>query len=242
MSKKIPERSEIAVENTWRLEDLYGSDELWQADLVKFQQQIDALTGFAGKISQSAADLLAYMKLRDEISILADRLGNYAMRRGDQDTRNSHYQGMVGQFMKAYVEAEAKTSFETPELLSISDEKMEEFYREEPELELYRRYFDKSRSRRAHILSATEEKLLAAAADTNAKTICLAGGVAANGRLRQLGNDGAQKLGAKVYLPELKYCGDNGAMIAAQGYYEFKDGNIADLTLNGLPTLAIDYR
>ena len=81
MSKKIPERSEIAVENTWRLEDLYGSDELWQADLVKFQQQIDALTGFAGKISQSAADLLAYMKLRDEISILADRLGNYAMRR-----------------------------------------------------------------------------------------------------------------------------------------------------------------
>ena len=65
---------------------------------------------------------------------------------------------------------------------------------------------------------------------------------AANGRLRQLVNDGAQKLGAKVYLPELKYCGDNGAMIAAQGYYEFKDGNIADLTLNGLPTLAIDYR
>ena len=41
MSKKIPERSEIAVENTWRLEDLYGSDKLWQADLVKFQQQID---------------------------------------------------------------------------------------------------------------------------------------------------------------------------------------------------------
>ena len=52
----------------------------------------------------------------------------------------------------------------------------------------------------------------------------------------------AQQRGEEVYLPELKYCGDNGAMIAAQGYYEFKDGNIADLTLNGLPTLAIDYR
>ncbi|MDY4879893.1 MAG: tRNA (adenosine(37)-N6)-threonylcarbamoyltransferase complex transferase subunit TsaD, partial [Gemmiger sp.] len=35
---------------------------------------------------------------------------------------------------------------------------------------------------------------------------------------------------------------DNGAMIAAQGYYEYRDGNIAGLTLNGLPTLAIDYR
>ena len=38
----------------------------------------------------------------------------------------------------------------------------------------------------------------------------------------------AQKLGAKIFLPELKYCGDNGAMIAAQGYYEFQDGNLAD--------------
>ncbi len=86
------------------------------------------------------------------------------------------------------------------------------------------------------------KKLLAAAADTNAKQVVLAGGVAANGRLRQLVNDGAQKLGAKIYLPELKYCGDNGAMIAAQGYYEFQDGNLADWSLNGLPTLPIDYR
>ena len=86
------------------------------------------------------------------------------------------------------------------------------------------------------------KKLLAAAADTNARQVVLAGGVAANGRLRQLVNDGAQKLGAKVFLPELKYCGDNGAMIAAQGYYEFQDGNLADWSLNGLPTLPIDYR
>ena len=86
------------------------------------------------------------------------------------------------------------------------------------------------------------KKLLAAAADTNAQQVVLAGGVAANGRLRQLVNDGAQKLGARIFLPELKYCGDNGAMIAAQGYYEFRDGNLADWTLNGLPTLPIDYR
>ena len=165
MSKKIPERSEIAIQDQWALEDLYATDELWQEDLKKLQAEIDELAGFAGRISQSAQELLAYRKLVDMFTIRAECLGNYAMRRGDQDKRDSYYQGMVGQFMKAYVEAEAKTSFETPELLSISDEKMEEFYREEPELELYRRYFDKSRSRRAHILSATEEKLLAAAGE-----------------------------------------------------------------------------
>ena len=59
--------------------------------------------------------------------------------------------------------------------------------------------------------------------------------VAANGRLRQLVNDGAQKLGAKVYLPELKFCGDNGAMIAAQGYYQYIAGHTAGLELNGCP-------
>ena len=101
---------------------------------------------------------------------------------------------------------------------------------------------DMAASFQERIAQILAKKLLSAAADTGAKVVCLAGGVAANGRLRQLVNDGVQKLGAKVYLPELKYCGDNGAMIAAQGYYEYKDGNIAGLELNGLPTLPIDYR
>ena len=48
-------------------------------------------------------------------------------------------------------------------------------------------------------------------------------------------------LGAKVSLPELKFCGDNGAMIAAQGYYQYIAGHTAGLELNGLPTLPIDY-
>ena len=88
---------------------------------------------------------------------------------------------------------------------------------------------DMAASFQERIAQILARKLLAAAADTGAKTVCLA-------------NDGVQKLGAKVYLPELKYCGDNGAMIAAQGYYEYRDGNLGGLTLNGLPTLPIDYR
>ena len=101
---------------------------------------------------------------------------------------------------------------------------------------------DMAASFQERIAQILAKKLLSAAADTGAKTVCLAGGVAANGRLRQLVNDGAQKLSAKVLLPALKYCGDNAAMIAAQGYYEYRDGNLADLSLNGLPTLPIDYR
>ena len=161
MSKKIPERSELPVESQWALEDLYANDELWQADMKKMQEGGEKLASFAGKLGESAQELLNYLRLSDEVSELVDRLANYAMRRGDQDTRNSYYQGMVGQFMKEYVALGERVSFETPELMSISDEKMEQFYRDAPELELYRRHLEKIRRRKAHVLSASEEKLLA---------------------------------------------------------------------------------
>lgn len=84
------------------------------------------------------------------------------------------------------------------------------------------------------------EKLLAAARDTGAAQICLAGGVAANSLLRETLAAGAQRLGARLYLPELALCGDNAAMIAAQGFYEYQAGHTAGLTLNGLATQNID--
>ncbi len=85
------------------------------------------------------------------------------------------------------------------------------------------------------------DKLLLAARDTGADTICLAGGVGANHLLRSQLEEGAKKLGARLCMPQLKYCGDNAAMIAAQGYYEYLAGNIAGPRLNGLATLPIDY-
>ena len=85
------------------------------------------------------------------------------------------------------------------------------------------------------------EKLLLAARDTGAHTLCLAGGVAANGLLRSLVSEGAGALGARLCLPDIQFCGDNAAMIAAQGYYELQAGSTAGLDLNGLATLPIDY-
>ena len=86
------------------------------------------------------------------------------------------------------------------------------------------------------------KKLLAAAKDTGTPCVCLAGGVAANKELRDNVQKGAAALCIPVYLPAVKWCGDNAAMIAAQGYYEYESGNIGDVTLNGMPTLNIDYR
>ena len=66
--------------------------------------------------------------------------------------------------------------------------------------------------------------------------LAVAGGVAANSRIRADLQAACAKSGNKLYLPELKYCGDNAAMIGCQGFYEWKAGHVAGLDLNAYAT------
>lgn len=84
------------------------------------------------------------------------------------------------------------------------------------------------------------EKTMLAAEDLGYSVIGLAGGVSANSGVRQLLSEACEKRGFKLYMPELKYCGDNGAMIACQGYYDYIAGKRADESLNGIATLSLD--
>lgn len=82
------------------------------------------------------------------------------------------------------------------------------------------------------------ENIKIAIKQTGLKTVCLAGGVSANSYIR----DEFLKLqedGIKIYMPDLKLCTDNAAMIASAGYYNFETGNISDLSLNAKPDLKL---
>ena len=79
-------------------------------------------------------------------------------------------------------------------------------------------------------------RVVQAARETGHKKIVVAGGVAANSRIRRDLTAAAEQLGAKVYMPPLSLCGDNGAMIGAQAYYEYLAGNVADMYLNAYAT------
>lgn len=69
--------------------------------------------------------------------------------------------------------------------------------------------------------------------------LAVAGGVAANSRIRADLEWAVNQLGAELYLPPLSLCGDNAAMIGAQAYYEFLAGNTADMALNAYATKSI---
>ena len=74
----------------------------------------------------------------------------------------------------------------------------------------------------------------------NADTLVVAGGVAANSFLRDKLKKDCEKRKLSLFLPELKYCGDNAAMIAAQGFFEYKKGNVAKTDLNAYANMSIE--
>ena len=84
------------------------------------------------------------------------------------------------------------------------------------------------------------EKLELAAVNTNAKKLVIAGGVSANSKLRSEAEKICKKHGIALSIPQLKYCGDNAAMIASQGYFEYLNGTLADESLNAYATMPID--
>jgi len=162
--KKIWKREEIPVEHTWATEDLYASDALWEEDLAVMIEEGKHLASFAGKLN-NAEDLYAFLYADEMADLRVGRLAGYCMRKGDEDTRNSVYQAMTGKFRSVMVKIGSDCSFATPELMAISDEDMDRFYAEKPELERYRRYLTNMRRRKAHTLSAAEERILAAAGE-----------------------------------------------------------------------------
>ncbi len=162
---RIRERNEIPEEDKWAIEDLYPSDEAWEADLPGLEQDKEVLESYVGRLGESGQTLYSYLYFDEMLGVKLGRLASYCMRSSDQDTRNATYQAMLGRFMGIYAGIGAASSFSTPEIMEISDEQLDRFYAECPQLERYRRLLTNMRRKKAHILSAAEEKLLAAAAE-----------------------------------------------------------------------------
>ncbi len=165
MAQKILKRSEVPVENTWNLADMFESDDAWLAEYEALKALPAKIVEFQGKLGESAATLLAFLKLEDEIELRLTPLYGYASCKGDEDTANGFYQDLRGKAMSTYVAISGAASFATPEIMAIDEAKLEEFYKTEPELETYRRSIYRIRRRAAHVLSPECEMILATAGE-----------------------------------------------------------------------------
>ena len=161
--KKIPSREEIPLKDRWATEDMYPSDEAWEQELATLQEDQKTLGAFAGTLGEGGEKLFAYLSNMERVNSKLRLLANYCMRKADEDTRNPVYQAMRGKFMAASVALQTANSFMTPEVMDIPEQTLNRFFDECPELERYRRFLNNLRRRKAHTLSAAEEKLLASA-------------------------------------------------------------------------------
>ncbi|AVX06868.1 oligoendopeptidase F [Bacillus sp. Y-01] len=163
--KKLPSRSEIKVEDTWKLEDIFASDDAWEKEFEEVKALIPQMEKFKGKLGESAQTLYDALQEQDELTKRVSKLYTYAHMRYDQDTTNSFYQGLNDRIKTLYTQIASALSYVTPEILSIEESKIKQYMVEHKELKLYAHALDEITRERPHILSESEEALLAQASE-----------------------------------------------------------------------------
>lgn len=161
MAKELLKREDVKVEDTWKVEDMYATKQDWEKDLAAVGELADKIAGMEGKIAGSAKNLLTGLEWNAMMGEKLMLAYNYAERLFDQDQKNATHQAMSAKTMSLYVQASSKIAFLEPEIVALEDVALEQFYRDEPGLELYRGQIDEIRRLKDHCLSAEMEKLLA---------------------------------------------------------------------------------
>ena len=154
-------RAEIADKYKWNLTDLYPGDEAWKEAKAKFAESIKGFEKYRGKLGKSAKTLKACLDYYSDVVKDYYRLSSYASRKSDLDKREAGPLAMEQEMSQLGNKLDAATSFIDPEILSISTARIRQFMHREPGLKIYRQYIDNIQRKKAHTLSAKEEKLIA---------------------------------------------------------------------------------
>ena len=162
---EILKRADVPQEFTWDLTPVFANDDAWFAEYEALKALPERIAEYRGTLGKSAKGLLAFLKFEDEVTLRLSSLLGYASCKGDEDTSNNFYQDMRGKATGTWVNISGALSFATPEIMAIDEKVLDSFYKDEPELETYRRSLYQIRRRAAHILSDEGEKLLAAAGE-----------------------------------------------------------------------------
>ena len=165
MNDRLLKREEVPVEQTWRLEDIYPDEALWEEELQEAKSVAAKVKEYEGRLCESAQNLYEALKLYDDCSLKLDRVGGYSFMRHDQDAGNSHYQELELKVQSASVRISEELAFVEPEILAIPDDVIARFYGEEPGLRDYEVTIREIRRMKDHTLSKEMEQLLASAGE-----------------------------------------------------------------------------
>lgn len=161
----VPRREEGDKKYQWHIEDLYGSDDLWQKDYDLLERNIPELASYEGRLGESADTFLSYMDKKQEIMKRFESVYVYANQKYHEDTANAAYQKLTAQAQTLSLKLSSATVFEEPELLEVGEEKIAEWMKESKDMAVYRRFFYELFRQQKHVLPKEMESILTDVSD-----------------------------------------------------------------------------
>lgn len=157
---QVQQRKDIPDQYKWDLSALFKTDEDWDKELEELKKIAGEMSAFEGHLGDDADTLLAFLQKNDAMNFHATRLYVYANMHHHEDTGVTKYQSLSAKADDILVLCGSATSFMTPEILAIPEEKLASFLAEE-KLAPYKRMIDEILRAKPHTLSQKEEALLA---------------------------------------------------------------------------------
>ncbi|MDY2627250.1 MAG: oligoendopeptidase F [Lachnospiraceae bacterium] len=163
MADGLLKRSEIRIEDTWKLEDYFETDEKWKEACASLDRKMGGYAGYVGHLADSANILYECLRFDDELCEFLERVYSYAHQKQDQDTTVGIYQEFYGRAFDLYNRMASESSFIAVEITAIGRDKIREMMEKKPELKEYERTFELILRKEKYMRSDVEEKLLAQA-------------------------------------------------------------------------------
>ncbi len=161
MDKKLKTRSQINQTDKWDIEAMYPDETKWDADINDGLAKSKIFAGYAGTLTNDSQRLLEVLKLRDEIWQTLEKAFVYARMRRDEDNTSEKYQAMTDRINTDLAKVSAAMSFFTPELLETPETTIQGFLKENEGLGIYKHAMESLFREKAHVLTKSEENLLA---------------------------------------------------------------------------------
>lgn len=163
--KQLPKREELPENLTWDLTKIFSSDKEFDEKYLELSEKLKKSEKYRGTLNQGASQFLDAIEFVLSVYRQTEIIYVYAHLKNDQDTGNTEYQALYARASSLFSKVSEAVSWFEPEILQLSDERIWQYFKEEPKLEVYRHYIQQIVDNRAHVLSADQESLLAGAGE-----------------------------------------------------------------------------
>ncbi|HBW36617.1 MAG TPA: oligoendopeptidase F, partial [Desulfosporosinus sp.] len=159
--QKLKSRAEIPEATKWHLEDVFSDNDQWEAEFAQIEKLLGDGNKFEGHLADNADTLIGCFEWMDDLSMRMGEVYAYARMRRDEDNRDAHYQALTDRAGALAVKVSSAASYVVPELLAMPEGRLEEFRTTSSKMGIYEHALDDILRKKKHILSSTEERLLA---------------------------------------------------------------------------------